>query len=290
MRDLYINLFGRIQSKTFLPPLVLRPFILRYIIYINVCQNIINIPFRALPNGMVEMFLHLKGSKVHVINKYSRSSYSCFLAGIFALDYPVKFQISTTENCFKGVSITFTSRGVNKLLGVHLNELTNCIIDLKSFWKEQSDPLMHQIIHSTNDQEIIRILNNFFLSKLNENNRVDQKEIHWILRILEGKPGKATVEDMASYFDLSYKSLYRKFHAHLGLCPKTYMKILRFNRACRMLNNDPEVNWSELVYRCGYYDQAHFINEFKTLMKESPYHFLSMTKGHFYLNRPFSFK
>ena len=57
-----------------------------------------------------------------------------------------------------------------------------------------------------------------------------------------------------------------------------------------MLNNDPEVNWSELVYRCGYYDQAHFINEFKTLMKESPYHFLSMTKGHFYLNRPFSFK
>ena len=279
-----------IQTRIFLPSIVLRPYIIKYMIYENASCHIRDILFRALPNGRVELFFHSNGSSVHFHEKKSHTQRANFLAGIFDLSYPLKIKVSTTEDCFKGLSVTFTHKGVNSLLGVAMFELTNRIIAVESFWKKEGDNLIQQLIQSKKDEERVRILNQFFLYRLYHEQKVNQKDIQWILDLLEEKAGKITVDEVAHHLDLSYKTLYRKFHENMGLCPKTYLRILRFNRACRLLNQNPDINWGELVYHCGYYDQPHFINEFHSIMKESPTQFIKTTGGNFYLNRPFCFR
>ncbi|MBS3772321.1 MAG: helix-turn-helix transcriptional regulator [Bacteroidales bacterium] len=290
MKTLYRKYFERIRTRVFLPSIELRPYIIQYMIYENASIHLRDIPFRALPNGYVELFFHLNGSHVHFHEKRSITRRKCFLAGIFELTYPLKIKVTTTNECFNGLSTTFTPKGVNKLLGVALFELTNRIIDVESFWREEGNRLIQRIIYAKTDEERVQILNEFFMFKLYDEKDVNQKDIQWILDLLEEKTGKITVDEMAHHLDLSYKTLYRKFHVNMGLRPKTYFKIFRFNRACRLLNQYPDIDWGELVYRCGYYDQPHFINEFHTIMKESPTQFIKTTGGNFYLNRPYCFR
>ena len=290
MKTLYRKYFEKIRTRVFLPSIVLRPYIIKYMIYENASCHLRDVSFRALPNGYVELFFHLNGSSVHFQEKRSLTQRKCFLAGIFELTYPLKIKVTTTDEWFSGLSVTFTHKGVNKLLGVALFELTNRIIDVDTFWNLEGHKLVQRLIHSMSNEERTRILNRFFLYKLNHEQGVNQNNIQWILDHLEEKTGKITVDEVAHHLDLSYKSLYRKFQDHMGLCPKNYLRILRFNRACRLLNQYPDINYGDLVYRCGYYDQPHFIKEFHSIMKESPNQFIKTTGGNFYLNRPYCFR
>jgi AraC-like DNA-binding protein len=290
MKELYFKYFGKTRTKEYYPPMALRPYIVHYMIYENATHDLENNPFRALPNGRTELFFHLNGSQVEFHDNKSRFQLSSFLAGIFRLDYPMKIKISCPSHCFKSLSITFTGKGINGLLDVCIFELTNRIIDVESFWGQEGDKLISQLSLAQTDQNRIHILNNFFLARLYKKKATDQREFLKIIEFLENKYGRITVDELARYLDLSYKSIYRKFYNNIGMCPKNYLRIIRFNRACRLLTQFPNINWGELVYRCGYYDQAHFIKEFKTIMKESPSHFMKTSGGFFYLNRPYCFK
>jgi AraC-like DNA-binding protein len=101
--------------------------------------------------------------------------------------------------------------------------------------------------------------------------------------------GLLSVGRLARELQMSYKSLYRLFVDEMGMSPKMYLKIVRFNRACYLLDYESKPNVNEIVYECGYHDQPHFIHEFKSIMKESPKHYLQPDRGKFYFDRPYAF-
>ncbi len=53
------------------------------------------------------------------------------------------------------------------------------------------------------------------------------------------------------------------FREEVGLAPKTWLRVQRFQRAVQQLYAGVDVRWAELALDCGYYDQAHFANEFR---------------------------
>ena len=282
--------FNDIKYRVFVPPLILRPYITRYIIYqhpLNVSQNIC---LRALPNGKIELFIHLRESYIGFREKGRYSIASHFAAGIFDLEYPMKIEIGCSGKPFKGLSVTFTHMGVNKYFNRPLFEFTNRIHEVALLWGNKGMSVIQKITQAPNDMVRITLLNQFFLEHVHEKNHLEQRDIYPVLNWLEHTSGRITVDELAQKLSISYKSIYRKFIYHIGLTPKTYLKIIRFNKACKLLNQLPKLSWSELAYFCGYYDQAHFINEFHAIMKTSPKKFLQETNGNFYLNRPFSFR
>lgn len=76
------------------------------------------------------------------------------------------------------------------------------------------------------------------------------------------------------------------FIKHIGIGPKDYLKIIRFNHACKLMSTNSDIEWFDIIYSCGYYDQMHFIHEFKNVMKYTPSEFLRISQGKFYFNRP----
>ena len=85
--------------------------------------------------------------------------------------------------------------------------------------------------------------------------------------------GIVSISGVAKHFGINSRRLERGFHAETGLAPKMFSRIIRFNHAKRMIENNPEIKLSQLTYEMGYSDQAHFSNTFRELFDYSPAEF-----------------
>jgi AraC-like DNA-binding protein len=83
------------------------------------------------------------------------------------------------------------------------------------------------------------------------------------LETLRATGGRASVADLADAAEVSHRQVERLFARHLGIPPKTVGRIVRFQGALRSLMADPGCPLGEIAAAAGYYDQAHFIRDFR---------------------------
>lgn len=87
--------------------------------------------------------------------------------------------------------------------------------------------------------------------------------VRYALRRFHELPG-AAVRDVARETGWSERRFSQVFREHVGFSPSVWRRILRFQRAVRRLHIRPEIPLAELAVDCGYYDQSHFANDFKS--------------------------
>jgi AraC-like DNA-binding protein len=86
-----------------------------------------------------------------------------------------------------------------------------------------------------------------------------------VLAAASDSRGAATADAMARAAGVGVRQVERLFARHLGLPPKTLLRVLRFQRALRGLMREPTCSLTELAATSGYFDQAHFIKDFRTM-------------------------
>src|SRR6056297_4217064 len=145
MNKWYELYFGKTLSRFYSPAAALKPYINNYLFYENREGKPMGIPFRALPNGYTELYLHLKGSRIRFLRKNECHKHAHFVAGIFDMGYPLKLDIDKDGQDFKGVCVTFYPTGVPRLLGIHVGALTNRIVDFSSISNKQGQILQEQL-------------------------------------------------------------------------------------------------------------------------------------------------
>ncbi|WP_420386408.1 DUF6597 domain-containing transcriptional factor [Roseivirga sp.] len=103
--------------------------------------------------------------------------------------------------------------------------------------------------------------------------------------IFESK-GKADVEQLADLAHMSTRNLERTFKRTIGLSPKFYSRIIRLRHVFEMIESGNR-NWSDIVYESGFYDQSHFIKNFKSFIGEDPgkYGFDANNMANFHLRQ-----
>ena len=92
--------------------------------------------------------------------------------------------------------------------------------------------------------------------------------------------GNASIGGLAARIGWSRKHFISKFREHVGLTPKTAGRVLRFNRALRLLDRGAEASWASIAMMCGYYDQAHLIRDFNEFAGAPPLEFMSRLLPH----------
>lgn len=81
--------------------------------------------------------------------------------------------------------------------------------------------------------------------------------------------GTVSIADLCTQLDVSERTLERSFKKYIGMAPKYYARIIRFNHIFELIQNK-SLRWADLVYESGYYDQSHFIRDFKKFSGEDP--------------------
>lgn len=105
-------------------------------------------------------------------------------------------------------------------------------------------------------------MEDFLLRQLSIHHKHDQKTDEAISLIRQTK-GTLSIEEICAQMELSTKQLERKFLATVGVTPKVFSRITRFLNVCHHIDEFKDKNLTELAYDCGFYDQAHFIKEFR---------------------------
>jgi AraC-like DNA-binding protein len=98
------------------------------------------------------------------------------------------------------------------------------------------------------------------------NSRGNDEPIGHASRLLIATRGQMRIDDIVGRSGLSARHFQRRFAEQVGLTPKSYARLIRFDRALVMHREMPKRPWTDILHELGYFDQAHFIREFRTLL------------------------
>lgn len=82
--------------------------------------------------------------------------------------------------------------------------------------------------------------------------------------------GQVSVDEMAAQSNLCRRQFERRFREVVGVAPKLFAEISRFRNVMTHLHSAPTINWQDVTHACGYFDQAHFIREFRRFAGKTP--------------------
>lgn len=103
-------------------------------------------------------------------------------------------------------------------------------------------------------------LNRYFLDRKSD----FHQPLRAVLHDIDMAKGNVSIYDIAKRNFTTVRQLERMFKTHIGLTPKEYVKIIRFQSAVAMMNSRrQEKSLSAIAFECGFYDQAHLANEIK---------------------------
>ena len=175
-------------------------------------------------------------------------------------------------HCF---ATRFYPYGVSNFIKTPLKNLENKETPIAElFGQSTADELEQKIIHAIDTQQRIEIIENFLQNKLNEKDTIDnivKSTVDTLLATSGSTPIKAILKD-----DLSKRrQLERNFLKQIGMSPKQLSRVVRLQTALKLLLNQKTETFTEIAYESEYYDQNHFIKDFKEFTGTTPKEFLA---------------
>lgn len=166
------------------------------------------------------------------------------------------------------VGIRFHPGGAYPFFRFPLFEITNRILDLAEVAPSLASNLKDRLPGCDSLEDKRRALEEIFIARLPAEPQPSAVEAAVFLALRTD--GRISVDDLASATGVGSRQLERSFKAKVGLPPKLLCRILRFQSVFRSAARQDARAWAEVALECGYFDQAHFIKEFKSFSGESP--------------------
>jgi len=222
------------------------------------------------PQGTFDLMFAMRGG-IHLSN-YKEESFQ--LSKIFVMAQQEGFFNINFQPNSQFVGIVFYAESFSKLFNLPLAELTNSGMNIEGHLSEAYQEVYHQLLTATKIHSKIQLLNSFLADELS---KVDFSftKFDLLIRSIRQSDGQATTQDLADQANLSDRSLQRKMKNTLGVGPKSFSNIMRFKEVLTFLKNHPDADWQDTLFHCGYYDQAHFIKDFKRYTGTTPRSFMS---------------
>lgn len=188
-----------------------------------------------------------------------------------------RFFIEPTGNV-NTFAIRFYPYGFVNFIDVPFNELVNKETSLnKLFGDEKAERLSQKIIQANTTNDRIDIVEKFLIGELHNKATIDnivKSTIDTMFLVKGSKSVNAILKD-----DLTKRrQLERKFIKQIGLSPKQLSKIIRLQATLQLLLNQTKGTLTSIAYENEYYDQAHFIKDFKEFTGITPKQFLTNDK------------
>jgi len=221
---------------------------------------------RVLPTGSAQLIVNLKEDRTRLYDPESgavRASCGTVLSGI-----STKYGIIDTaeQECVAGVC--FRPGGTASFFATPAYDLCDSGIPLELVWdRGRSARLREQALAAPNPTARLDALEKAMLEAWRE--RLDPA-IEFALRTFAGDPAVRTIPEVAGRLGLSSKRLVERFKTAVGLPPKRYCRLLRFQRALASVERGRQADWTRIALDCGYFDQAHFIHDFRSFAGITP--------------------
>ena len=261
--------------ETYTPAFPLAHFIESFIYYKDYNPgHFIN---RLLPDGNVVLIIDLKEEPKFIYDNESlekiQSCRHIWFSGI--RNNPISIPSGRESEMFivnfhKGRSYPFVT--------TPLHELTDKVVEGDLILHKHMPRLRETLLHMRLPHQKFLTAQNHLLqmyqNKLEQNPFVDFS----VSTILQS-PEASSIGKISDKVGFSHKHFIKIFKEHVGLTPKEFLKIIRFQKAIEEVDRGKHKSWSAVAFDCGYYDQSHFIADFKNFSGFTPNQYLHMEKS-----------
>jgi AraC-like DNA-binding protein len=165
--------------------------------------------------------------------------------------------------------VKFRPGGFRPFLDAPVSRLADRIIPASRIFGKDLERLAEILLSSSKENEKVKAADVFFQARMPKPDPTLRLAGRLVDRILQ-EPEIKTVEDLARSAGVGKRSLQRLFSEYVGASPKWVIRRYRLHELIEQSNSARKLDWSQLALELGYFDQAHLINDFKSIIGLSP--------------------
>lgn len=230
---------------------------------------------QMVPHGRIELIIHLNDLHCELIDSSSWSQTPDYmLIGLITRPMPVRF-IGRVEV----FGIRFKPDGLYNIFGVRASIFLERFEDMALVLPKDFNEFCHRMKEEKSVNGLI-IRAEHFLAKYLNRHKNSFSYVNKAAQLIRSY-NCIKVEELTDQVFISQRQLERGFKEKVGVSPKHYMRITRINEVLKLLMKNPDLDLTSIAYHCGYFDQAHFNKDFKSITGENPSAF--MKKKHEFL-------
>ncbi len=143
-----------------------------------------------------------------------------------------------------------------------MEEISDCVVDADLIWGSDFGDLRERLLDETDIGRRFFMVEEFLLWKFSSRLNVNPC-VEFAVNEMTHRPDNLSIARMNEKIGYSQKHFTEMFRKNIGVTPKSYLKIMRFQKAVRTIDEADSIEWDMIAQECGFYDQAHFINDFK---------------------------
>ncbi|WP_373227680.1 AraC family transcriptional regulator [Parabacteroides merdae] len=233
------------ESKILYPSPILSQYIKYY--WVLKTDEVEPVTVQTILSGCIHLVFH-RGENLNIQSKGLQPKN--FIRGQFST-----YGSLISEGNIDMIAVIFHPLGLSPFVRCSMSELYNHYIDVEDLEDIELNHLKRNISAEPAVETYIRLIERFFMQRLVDADYNYQRTQHAICQIIN-QP-QIDVNTLAESTCLGYRQFKRVFSNYVGMSPKEYYRVVRFQRVLYLLQNHPGMELVDLAYSCGFYDSSH---------------------------------
>jgi AraC-like DNA-binding protein len=270
-----LSVKGPALARSYIPHAPLNDYV-DVIWYYSGYQNP-HVKERLLPDGSMTLVINLNEEPTLIYDRNTPEKFAAY-RGAFVTGAQSEFFLTDRSSQAHTVGIHFKPGGGSFVLGLPANELKDMRISLESIWGGRAIDLREQLLQVESVEKKFQILEQILCERIRKSTR--HPAVAYALQRMQHLDHAHTVSELSDEVGLSQRRFIQVFNEEVGLTPKLFARIQRFQQVLDLVKTGSAIDWMDIAIGCGYFDQAHFIHDFKAFSGLNPTTYLSHRSEH----------
>ncbi len=219
---------------------------------------------RIFPDGCIELVFHYGG----LFQKYHPNGTSYTQPRSFIHGQLTRFIEIGSKGKVGIFSVRFQPHGLRSFTNISTHEINDDNIQVTDIWGAAGGELKNRMLEAANNEQRIQIIEQFLLNQIQTT--IANGLVKRCVSLINQTKGAINIEELSIKLNIGRRHLERQFIDAVGLNPKQYTRITRFQHVLSLVEQKRYHTLTHLAHDTGFYDQAHFIKDFREFTGLSP--------------------
>lgn len=221
-----------------------------------------------MPTGEAGIVFNLRDEPIRIYDWKNTGRFETFSHAVLSGARSEPFVIDTLQQ-ERVFGIQFHPGGSFPFFRIPASEIVNSDISLDCLWSESAAEMRERLLEADSISAMFATAENILMAQI-----ARPLELHpavtFAARQFCTNPHITTVASVRDAIGLSHRRFAQLFQDQVGLTPKSFCRVRRFQRVLQQIRASQTIEWTRIALDCGYYDQAHFIHDFQSFSGFTP--------------------